>query len=83
MYTYVVLVYVLVCCSQPTRHNIRQQNKLNTINKHTAVVQVWLFVVVVIVGFKITLLLKVHVKRIHYKTAVFLVAPPTLEITRG
>jgi hypothetical protein len=31
------------------RHNIKQQIKVNTINKHTAVIQVRLFVVVVVV----------------------------------
>jgi hypothetical protein len=57
---YTVLVLLLFgvsasCCNQLTRHNIKQQDELNTINKHTAVFQVRLFVVVVIVvvvGFK-------------------------------
>jgi hypothetical protein len=49
-----------------TRRNIKQQDN---VNKQTPM----LFVVV-------TLLLKVHIN-IHYKTSLFLVAPPTLEIT--
>ena len=48
------------CCNQPTRHNIKQQDELNTINKHTAVLLLLLL-----------LLLKVHIKRYTIKYCGF------------